>query len=339
MFNPLVKHTVRYFDNDLKMMLDRDEAWNTNGNDGKGDALWRTGLAYIAYKEQIIKEGILSCYRPFEMINKEGKKLYQAMRCSGRYKEDDVSRDQTTMSLAALKVNGDEFELKDIVDHLPYRLSRRFKMGISMKCWVKSLGGSEVYNTLYGIFQTIEFTISNLLTKLIRLILGTTKIYSQEEYLAVDDSKGFWHQDLKGEWHWLEEKGVNNSKKLWGNYKRKLYKNKFYRILDKMKYPEFAIHLTGWQIYTMRDGFWKKLLQKLLLWAADKDNLLVKLQCGKNVDYSEIENMKATRNFRWQHRWDGTCYTYELDEREAEFNDINRDVLISIYNIEKNNKK
>ena len=34
-------------------------------NVGEGDALWRTGLSYIAWKEPLMKEGILECYRPF----------------------------------------------------------------------------------------------------------------------------------------------------------------------------------------------------------------------------------------------------------------------------------
>jgi len=105
MFNPLIKYTHNFFDMNFKMMLQQNSSWNPDGDNGKGDALWRTGIAYIAYGEQIIKEGIVSCYRPFDMINKESKKLYQAMRCSGRHREDDVSRDQTIMSLASLKVH------------------------------------------------------------------------------------------------------------------------------------------------------------------------------------------------------------------------------------------
>jgi len=331
MFNPLVKNTDTYFDMEGKMMLEQNESWNIDGDNGRGDALWRTGLAYISYGEEIIKQGIMSCYRPFEMINKKGKKIYQASRCSARYREDDVSRDQTIISLAALKVNGNDCELEELVSHLPFRLSRRFIMGPTMWCWLKAITGSKKYNTIFAMLEIIEFVISIAMSKVIRLILKTNKVHSQEEDLTIDDSKGFWYFNQKNKWIWLEEKGVNNGRKMYGEYKKKLYDNKFYKFLDNIIYPDYALHLTGWMVYTMRDGFWKKILQKLLLWAADKNNLLIKLQSGKKIEYSEIENIKTTRGYKWSRRLDGTNYTYELSGDDVLYNNINKDVLIALH--------
>ena len=335
MFNIKAKDTYYFFDEDKKIMLRRNPGWEPDGDHGEGEGLWRTGLAYIAYGKEIIKKGILECYRPFDMINRETKQYYQAMRSTGRYREDDVSRDQTIMSLAALKFNGDEKELKEIALKLPYRISRRFKMGPAMWFWLRAITGSKKANTLFTIFELIEFPISILMTKLFKLILKTNKIYSQEEYFAVDDSKGFWFYDGK-DYKWLNEKGVNNSIKMHGNYKKKIGTNKIYKFLDTIQYPGYATHLTGWMIYTMRKGRCRKLLQKLLLWASDKNNLLMRLLAEDNVTPTEINNYISCTGYEWSKSKDGTNYSTILEGDDVLFNEIDRDILITIWN--KNNK-
>ena len=106
-----------YFVEKDKMMLSKDPPWKIDGGDGKGDALWRTSLAYMTWKLPDMKEGILGCFRKFDMIGLD-KYWYQASRYTGRYKEDDVSRDQTLLAFSALKVNGDQEELNEILNHL-----------------------------------------------------------------------------------------------------------------------------------------------------------------------------------------------------------------------------
>ena len=330
MFNP-IKYTWRFFDTDKKMMLEQPLGWEPQDSFKEGDALWRTGLSYIAYKKPVLKEGILSCYRKYDMIDKKGKYFYQAMRCAGRYREDDVSRDQTVMSLAALAINGDMEEFKEIGLHLPYRLSRRFKMGPTMWLWIRAVATKKkFYTALYALSLLMEYILPNLYNKLAARILKINKEYTIDELFRVDDSVGFWHKRDGTHWVWLNEPGVNDSKKMYGAYKKKLDENKFLKFLDMARYPAFAVHLTAWMVYCLEDGFWKRLLQRVVWWSSEKSNLLIKLLVGKNVSMGRRNRWEPLYGFRWQRRLDGTSYEEKLKGEDAIYNVIDKDVLLAL---------
>jgi len=330
MFSPS-KYTWRFFDSEKKMMLEQPLGWENQNSNHEGDALWRTGLSYIAYKEQVLKEGILGCYRKFTQINKEGKYWYQSMRCTGRYREDDVSRDQNIIALSSLYINGDMDEFNEIVNHLPYRLSRRFIMGPAMWLWLKVLTtGNKLYLVLYSLITMIELIISTLITKSVNVLLKTTKEYTEEELTHVNNSTGFWHKRDGKEWVWLVEDGVSDGKKMYGTYMKKLDDNKFLKLLDKMKHPAYALHLTGWIVYCLPNGFWKKSLNKLLWWASEKNNLLLKKLVGKDISQQEIDNYNPSYGFRWSIRFDGTEYIDLLQGEDAIYNVIDKDILMAL---------
>jgi len=327
----LNKDLWRFFDIDKKMMLEKPLNWENQNSNHEGDALWRTGISYIAYKEPIMKEGILECYRKYNMINKGDKYWYQAMRCTGRYREDDVSRDQTIMSLSALAINGDMDEFKNIVAHLPYTLSRRFKMTPGMWLWLKAVATKKkFYVILFGIFLTIEHLVSTILTKFVSRILKVNKEYSADEMMNVDDSTGFWFKRDNVKWVWLTDKGVSDCKKMHGAYKKKLDENKFLNFLDMIRHPAYAIHLAAWMVYCIPDGFWKKTLNKIIWWSTEKQNLLIKKLVGKTVTQEEIEAWKPTYGFRWSSRWDGTGYADLLEGEDAIYNVIDKDILLAL---------
>lgn len=318
--------TFRFVTNN--MMLRKNEDWNPDGDYGKGDALWRTSLSYIAYKAPMLKDGILSCFRKFKMINKK-KYLYQGSRCFDRYCEDDVSRDQIIMAISALKINGDHDELKEIGKHLPYRLSRRFVMGPTMWLWIKYLVTEKKrYNYLFQIFELIEFLPSVLWNKFLRMVMGWNKEYSQEWYMSIDNTIGFWSVD--DEWIINDNWNVNNGQRLYSNYQYKKKNNKLFKIIDSMEYPEYALHLTAWMVYCSKNSLLKKILQKLCIWLAEKDNLLIRKLMNDNVTEEEIEKYKPTRSFRWSSRYNGTSYTNYLEGDDAIYNTIDKDILYGI---------
>lgn len=330
MFNPN-SDTYRYVEQN--MMLEKNEDWNPDGDNGKGDALWRTSISYIAYKNKSLKEGILSCFRKFSMIN-HTKYWYQGARCFNRHCEDDVSRDQTILALSALKINGDAEELNEIANHLPYRLSRRFVMGPTMWFWIKAITGKgKFYTYMFGLMELIEFLPSVLWDKLLRKIMGWDKEYSQEWYLGVDINMGFWSKQ-NGVWVWID-KGydwVNNGQRLHSFYQKKKEENKLYKILDAMEYPEYALHLTSWMVYCSEDTFFKKILQKLGIWLAEKDNLLVRTLLGDKVTQEELDNFKPCKGYRWSSRYNGTSYTNYLKGDDSIYNITDKDVVLSFYN-------
>lgn len=323
MFNPK-SETYRYVEQN--MMLVKNENWNPDGDNGIGDALWRTSLSYIAYKSGSLRDGILQCFRKFTMINRT-KYWYQGSRAFGRHCEDDVSRDQTILSLSSLKINGDDDILNEIGNHLPYKLSRRFVMGPTLWVWIKSITGKgKFYTYLFGLLEIIEFLPSVLWNKFIRKIMGWNKEYSQEWYLGFDNSIGFWSVDDKwivnDDWYW-----VNNGQRLCSNHQYKVRKNKLYKILYTMEYPEYALHLTAWMVYCSDDTFFKKILQKLGIWLAEKDNLLIRKLLGDTITQEEIDKYKPTKGYRWSSRYNGTSYTNYLEGDDAIYNTIDKDLL------------
>lgn len=326
MFNPN-SDTYRYVEN--KMMLEKNEEWDTSGDNGIGDALWRTSLSYVAYKDPSLKEAILSCFRKFTMINKDGKHWYQGSRSADRFREDDVSRDQTILALSALKENGDLDELEEIGLHLPYELSRRFKMMPTMWIWIRAIvTKKKIWTFLFQTLELLEFLPSVLWDKILRKIMGWDTEYSQEWYLGVDTTIPFWSNE-DGEWVYIEEgwDWVNNGQRLHNNHQHKRDVNFIYNFMCQLEYPEYALHLTSWMVYSSEDTFMKRILQRLGIWMAEKDNLLVRKLMGKEITQEEIDEYQPTRGYRWSSRYNGTSYTNYVEGDDAIYNILDKDIL------------
>lgn len=308
------------------MMLEKIE-WQPNDS-GKGDALWRTSLSNMAYDNALLRDGILSCFRKFTMINRT-KYLYQGARYYNRYREDDVSRDQTILALSSFKVNNDTEKLKDLCEHLPSKLSRRFRSGITMRVWMKAISGKgRFYDYMFQILELIEFIPSVLWNKVIRWLMGWNKEYSQEWYCGFDKNMPFWDkQDDK--WVWVTSGfwWVNNGHKLRNTYIKKLEEKPVYRFFDKIVYPEYALHLTAWMIHTSRNSWLKKFLQILAVWSAEKDNYLIRSLMNKNVPQEKIDAYKPVDGYRWSCRFNGTTYAYIQEGDNAKYNTIDKDLI------------
>ena len=318
-------YAKKYFDLKTKMMCEHPWEWAKKEgalNCGEGDALWRTGLAYITWKEPLMKEGILECYRPYGQNHHFKKKWYQASRHTGRYGEDDVSRDQTIMSLAALKVNNNHQELNEIASHLPYRLSRRFVMGPGMWAWVKTL----TYTPHWKLFTNITCGLG-LVEKAIAI--GLNKIIAK--------INGYKRNSIK-----------NNDYTSKVHYNIKQKHNWFQRQLAMAYWPGFGFHLSCWEIYTLPRGYnplLRKLYTKLMLSYCEKDNYLCRLLLGdKTVTAEEIEEYKPREGFRWQAYLDGSWPNYngemsqEWKDKNLKWNQMDKDCLITIWKKEIHNE-
>jgi len=328
MFNPN-SNTYRFFDVNKKMMFEKPDSWMSPTSIGQDDACLRTSMSYISYGDKILKEGVLSCFR--KIIKKNGKYYYQGSRCYPQYGENDMSRDQTIIALSSLKFNGDESELKEIGRHLKFRLSKRFLMGPTLWIWIRMItSNSSWYRNLFGIFELIEFLPGILWNKLLRKILGY-KDRGDKWYMDIDPTTGLWHNwDGKG---WIFTPNVsdqNNGYKLYGLNEKMKYDNGVRRFFDSTDYPTYALHLTSWLVYPMKDCFLKRILCRLIKWEAEDDNLLLKLLSGQKVDNNLIENYRPMKTFRWSNRFNGTCYGEFLENDNAKYNVIDKDVLLSL---------
>ena len=318
-------NTYRFFDKKLKMMFEKPEPWQ--GTDiGKADACLRTSMSYMAYGDEILKEGVLSC---FTKIQDGDKYYYQGSRCYPRFGEEDMSRDQTIIALASLKFNNVK-ELNDIGLHLRFRLSKRFIMTPALWIWIRMLCKGGIYKTLFGLMELIELLPSVLWNKFIRWCLGYDKQYDMDWYCDVDPNTGLWHNwDGKG-WVYDEKSDQNNGYKLYNLHMKRLDEHLLVKLFDGTEFPEYAAHLASWMIYFMKDGFLKKILKKIIIWDVEKQNYLLRMLMDVDVDKSVIDNYKSKWTFRWSNRFNGTCYTYNLKDESSVYNVIDKDILYSV---------
>ena len=311
----------KFFDPNTKMMSEHAWEWAKKEgkmNIGEGDALWRTGLAYITWKEEAMKEGIIDCYRPFGGNYHFKKKTYQAMRHTGRYGEDDVSRDQILMSLAALKVNGDLVELDEIASKLPYRLSRKFKMTPDFWAWTKTLTCTKhikLYVNICSFIQIFEKSLAFSVNFLIAKICG----FKRNKYTNSEYSSKI-HYALKEKW------------------------NSFQKSAARAYYQGFAFHLACWQYYTLPQDYnpvLKRILRRIMLAYCEKENYLCRILLGdKTVTWEEVDGYISQEGFRWEAYIDGSWPNYHNEKSEEwkkkylKYNQMDRDCLITMWNKE-----
>ena len=108
------------------------------------DNLWRTSIAYIAYGDPKLKKGMLDCIK-WETPDKI--RYYRST-----YQEDeDVSRDQVTMFLVAMALQGED--VKKYVKATKWRLSKRFTLTIDMWLWMQAISGNKLAGKLFNLIE------------------------------------------------------------------------------------------------------------------------------------------------------------------------------------------
>lgn len=113
------------------------------GIDG-ADNLWRTSLAYIAYGYPVLKEGMINCTRWIK------PKQVQYYRTTYQH-DNNVSRDQVTMFLAAMAIMGED--VKPYIKATKWKLSERHRLTLDMWLWMKALGGSKLARKLFFLIE------------------------------------------------------------------------------------------------------------------------------------------------------------------------------------------
>lgn len=269
---------------------------------GEYDTLFRSGLAYIAYGDEDIKRGILSCFRPYIVgeVRDPSKTKYQASRASNRFGEDDVSRDQIILALSALEFNGDIEEVKELAGRLSFRVSKRFLMTPTMWFWVKYLATrKQSWKLAFAFMLTLEHSINIPLTKFLRLLAGATKSIPlpHDQHSKLPYKKG---------------------------WRFKLYKT--------LGYPEYGLHFAAWQQYVVPfGGILGKINKALMQWQMQDSNLLLRQLIGDEVSVIEMQNFKPTNTFMWQRRDDViVAWIYELKPEECYNNNLEVDILQSV---------
>jgi len=107
---------------------------------GAGDNLWRTSLAYIAYADPVLKEGMLGCTK---WISPKHVQYYRSVNQD----DNNVSRDQVTMFLASMAIRGED--VKPYIKATKWKLSKRYSLTLDMWLWMKALGGNKFAKKIF----------------------------------------------------------------------------------------------------------------------------------------------------------------------------------------------
>ena len=129
------------------MLLER-----STPNLGRPDALWRTSLAYIAYKMPMFKAGIYSCIKRPDEVN--------GIMRHPEYEVPNTSRDAIVMMLCAIR-SSDKEEAATIADALPYKISTKYSFWIDSYDWVQMIAGHT---------SGIIFSFASIFTMIPRLL-------------------------------------------------------------------------------------------------------------------------------------------------------------------------
>lgn len=301
----------RYFDTDLNMLFQTPYGWQEDkDNIGRGDAVLRTSRAYLTWGRPEMKQGILSCFRKFNMQDYPNSKYwYQGARCNPRHGEDDMSRDQLSGAFYALLIRGDKEECLEIIRHTPFKISRRFIMSPDFWLWTKAVQGKKMAEVLWYLFYVVTLPFTFLWNGLVNLILGYKEI-NQKNYSSA-------------------EVAAKHSKY-----------NKFQKMLDRSLYPAFASHHIGWYMECLPNSFLKRCVQKILMTQTEKGNYIERLLYGdKTVTQAEVDSYIPMTEYRWSSKLDGNdsasgtippVWDTDLVEK-LKINQLDKDMLIWLW--------
>lgn len=286
-----------YYVDQYGMMLRKKRSWEKD--DGLGDALWRTSIAYLIYKNEEnsinLLNGITSC---FVKVEKEGGGYYYQAYRHPTLNPTDTSRDQVNAAIAALYLTGHKLLAIDYAKHLPIKISPKFKQTIDFRLWLKTISTEgAAQNRNLELYFWVSYIMGNFVISWNRII----------RKLAGFKSKPL--KDFKSDWHNL---------------------NKIQKILAKMQFPTYAFFLWVLQIATLPNSVQKNDLCDLLLKECEPSNYALRLLLGdSSITENVIKEHISQFGLRWNNRLDDSTNDSmrALTDEETEYNDIDLDFL------------
>jgi hypothetical protein len=325
-YNPNIKTTHYFVDDENKMMLVQNYSWNPDGNNGKGDSIGRSRDGYFTYKDPQFIEGTKNCWvkincDPDNEDCNGWDYYYRGHRYpTPEYLMKDFSRDHTCNTFVLLKLADDPF-LEELANHIRWRIRknhvtskgkiRSHNFTPALWGWVKSFAGRWWAKPLfYGMsfFEMIWYNIQNGFVYL----MG----WFSRELLPEDYNSKTMSNQKQGKW-----------RQFW----------------SKFAYPMYALTLFGWQLYVMKDNPIKRLLQYMSYPLIPRYNHFLKLlfNVGK-VTKEQVLEYKSMKGGRW------TTPLNELNDRDVfiikdkkwlEANVLDVDILKAMWNVRNTDDK
>jgi hypothetical protein len=302
--------TAYFVNQETKMMLGQNRPWDPNGNNGKGDSIGRTFLAFFTYGDPRFLNGIESCW---ERVERKGwlrrflfgKYYYQGYRYPERYPgEIGISRDHLTYTLLAFKYAGysDKF-LKDFVKHLRFRISDFSIFTIDLWLWARVIANIKPYAIIYYPLQWLVLAMTSIWNKRMYRRSGFGEESSQEDFILIENS--------------LKPKSM-------------------VKMASKF-YPIYALHQQAWEIKLLPNSRWKKRLQKIALSLCPKHNYVIQLllDSPNRPPEESIKSYKMMSGFRWSGILNSWLNDRDMrvidDPKLLEYNVLDVDYLKKLY--------
>ena len=309
-FNWEATETQWFVDQIYQMMLTQNPNWKPDGENGKGDAIGRSFIAYFVYGDPRFLDGIENCWEKVERKGwlrrlLFGKYYYQGYRYPHRYPgEVGLSRDHTSYTLIAFKYAGysDEF-MKDFVKHLRFKISDFARFTPEMWLWAHSLYGNKLATALFYPISYIVTELNALWNRMLYKWTGFGPESHQDDFVKVPND--------------FKPKGV--------------------RRWAKLFYPIYALHISAWQIKVLPDSKWKKRLQKASLKVCPEHNYVIQMLL--NGPKPSEENVMGYDSMHGG-RWTGILNTWINDRdigkikdpKRLEYNVMDVDYVRKLYN-------
>jgi len=302
------------------MMLVQNANWNINGDEGKGDSIGRSMVAYFCYNDQNFIQGIKNCWikididSDYKMFFKKWKYYYRGQRYpSPEYYYKTFSRDHIITTFVALKLANDPF-IVELAKNIKYSIREKdndlvfnisHKITPQLWCWIKMFAGKWWAAPLFYL-QSIFVILGTIIwNKFINLIAGFSPEKTQEEF------KKTRREDL----------------------------SKWKLLCCKILTPTFTLHNFAWQVFILKDNIFKRLLCWLVIPLISKHNHLLRLMFNvqkKKVTKVDVLNYKSMRGNRWSTTLNETCNRdckIITDPQLLESNLLDEDVLVKFWNL------
>ncbi len=327
-FDATTTHT--YFDKENKMPLSVNANWNSNGDNGKGDAIGGARMCMIAWGEEEIvvdgetmllkdwlMEGILSCWKL------EKRKTWLGRLLKGKYYQQGyryptyangteeqpvgMSRDHLTNTILAMCWMGwSEKEIWQFVKKLKFRVSDFQLCTIPLWFFMRSVSGRTIAKPLYKI-TALPFT---RLTCWLQLKFEKFLGFGPHTELPQDEFKHMQNSD----------------------------KPECIRKLNLLLYPVYAMHFTSMKIKFIKSKKFQEKYYKQFRKIVPTYNWAIQLLINDpNGPTAEmVDSYKTMKGGRWSgvtDKWwnDRELSLWDEDDPLIEYNQLDVDYLRKLY--------
>ncbi len=282
----------RFFKDEHGFLLCTSREWMQPPDHGRGDAVGRTVLAAITYGEKDFIDAFQGCC----WIDAFGR--WHAIRHPEETHRNDFSRDHLLYWVVGLKYIN-PFNLPTALK-VPWRISSKFTQTIDMWLWIRAVARKTwIWTFLYWAVAGTFFRFARMCIRLACRI-GEFKTVPYTQFKATPVKELTKNQAIA---------------------------RKIMKIM-----PSYTVHQTCWALSCLRDSWFKRRLQKLVLGMVEPSNYLCRVLLGDTLNYHEYvdaDYYSGLDAYRWSGRLDesGSTDKYPLEGAEQPPYNLDVDIL------------